>query len=60
MTDKMTEDKKVFELIKIGKFEDIPSESWKNRDVVLKAIEVSADVSLANDPDLSIDKINKL
>ena len=39
----MTEDKKVFELIKIGKFEDIPSESWKNRDVVLKAIEVSAD-----------------
>ena len=35
----MTEDKKVFELIKIGKFEDIPSESWKNRDVVLKAIE---------------------
>lgn len=39
----MTDDKKVFELIKIGKFEDIPSESWKNRDVVLKAIEVSAD-----------------
>ena len=39
----MTDDKKVFELIKIGKFEDIPSESWKDRDVVLKAIEVSAD-----------------
>ena len=39
----MTDDKKVFELIKSGKFEDVPSENWKNRDVVLKAIEVSAD-----------------
>ena len=39
----MTDDKKVFELIKMGKFENIPSESWKDRDVVLKAIEVSAD-----------------
>ena len=39
----MTDDKKVFELIKMGKFENIPSESWKNKDVVLNAIEVSAD-----------------
>ena len=39
----MTDEKEVFELIKIGKFENIPSECWKDRDVVLKAIEVSAD-----------------
>ena len=39
----MTDDKKVFELIKMGKFENIPSGSWKNKDVVLNAIEVSAE-----------------
>jgi len=39
----MTDEKEVFELIKIGKFENIPSEHWKNKDVVLNAIAVSAD-----------------
>ena len=39
----MTDEKEVFELIKKGKFEDVSPECWKDRDVVLKAIEVSAD-----------------